>query len=105
MANKDVYFKGREFVYINLNNEFIYESAVFCRFKNYYSLINQVYYKSPKYLKIVKTFKYNSCTIIRAGLCSAPLWWIEENGFIKYVKPVKKKKIFNELVVTKKRKK
>lgn len=87
----DEYIKNHETVIVNTNNEFIYEVLIFCRFKNYYSQVNAINYSSPKELvNVVKRFERNSYTIIQASLIAAPLSWIKENNYIKYIKLTKK---------------
>jgi len=105
MAKEDVYIKGHDIALINKNNEFIYEVSVFCKIKNYYSLINRAFYVSPKELSIVRTFQYNGCTIIRADLYSAPFWWLLENRFVKHIPEVKKLSTQPKIIVNKQSKK
>ena len=104
MTKEDVYIKGHDIALINKNNEFIYEVSVFCKIKNYYSLVNRVLYRSSKELSIVRTFQYNGCTIIRADLYSAPFWWLLENRFVKYVPIVKKSNPQPKIIVNKQKK-
>ena len=105
MNKEEVYLRGHDIALINKNNEFVYEVSVFCKIKNYYSLINRALYTSKKELSIVRTFQYNGYTIIRADLYSAPFWWLLENRFTKYIPAVKKTNTPPTLIVNKQSKK
>lgn len=88
---ENIYVKGEEAVLVNEGKLFIYEVAVYCHYKNYFGLINKVQYSSTKEIaNIVSHFKRDSHTEICCDLFSAPLNWLLENDFIKYVKPDKK---------------
>lgn len=90
MAKEKIYVKGNDSSLVNLNNQFVYEVCIFCRTKKYFSLSNRTYYVSDKELAIVKTFQYNSVTLHRTYLHSAPLRWLLDNDFILYTPPIKK---------------
>lgn len=93
MNKQTLFFRGNNYIFINLNNHFIYEVSVYCRFKKYFSRVNNVLFISKKELSIVPTFNVNANTIIRCELYSAPFEWIKENDYKLYVPPEKKSKI------------
>lgn len=90
----DIFVKRKSAVKINDNNQFIYEVSIHCSFKNYFCVANSEMYVSDIEIKnIVKRFKIDNNITIVCELYSAPLWWLIEEGYVKYVKPIKKVKI------------
>lgn len=92
IETETLYVNKKSAVYLSKNNDFIYEVCVFCRYKNYYSLIDNVHYAANKELEsIVPSFVMNASTKITCELLAAPLGWLLDNGYLKYQKPDKKK--------------
>ena len=88
---KDIYTDGDHFVLTNLNNNFVYEVIVFCRAKGYFAIMDREFYSSEKPIpNIVEHFYRDAHSEIVCTLLSAPLTWLLENDYIKYVKPDKK---------------
>lgn len=72
---------------------FVYEVSVYCRYKNYFSLINKKYYSA--HIEIpgtIGSFYKNPHTEICCELFSAPLQWLIDNQYLRYTKPDKKKR-------------
>lgn len=87
---ESIYVNQKDVVLINLNNTFIYEVSIFCQYNKYYSLIDRKLYSSKQEINgIISHFNRDSHTKIVCLLYSAPLPWLLENGFTKYVKPEK----------------
>lgn len=85
-----VYVNQTEAVLVNTNNEFVYEVSVFCQYYRYYSLIDRKFYSSKQAINgVIPYFKRDEHTKIVCLLYSAPISWLLENGYTKYVKPEK----------------
>lgn len=90
MTAEPIYVKKDSYVLVNTNLDFIYQVYVFCYMKNYFSILNTEFYKSRKEIpKVVNSFFVNPHTEIRAELYSAPLSWLLDNNYVRYVKPDK----------------
>lgn len=88
----EVYIKNGLTVIADKTNLFVYEVSVYCRYKNYFSLINKKYYSAPNEIPgTVSSFYKNPHTEICCELFSAPLQWLIDNQYQRYVKPDKKK--------------
>lgn len=84
------YIKNKSAIILNTNNNFVYEVLIFCRFSNYFGLMDRVYYNADKEITgVVSNFYKDKHTEIVCELLSAPLFWLLENGYTLYVKPVK----------------
>lgn len=92
MPNENLYIKGNKSVLVNTSDSFIYEVNVFCLYKNYYSVLNTVYYLSNEEVFNVESFYKNAHSIIKSELLYAPFWWLIKNNYVKYVKPIKNSK-------------
>lgn len=101
MAEEIYTNKDKQFVLVNPGKLFIYESLVFCRYKGYFGLIDSKHFSCNHEIpNIVETFFRDAHTEMKCSLLAAPLSWLLENDYIKYVKPDKKKII--KIVKTKK---
>lgn len=97
MIKSDVYVKDNQSCLLDDCGRFIYEVFVFVQFENVYNLANHRYFTSNKeILNIVRSFKINPYITIECDLYSAPKSWIENNNFILYRKPEKKKRIIKD---------
>lgn len=89
----NIFIKKGKCVVIDNNNQFTYEVFIHCRFKNYFSVANSELYCSKNEIQnIVERFKIDDSISIVCEMFSAPLWWLIENSYVKYVKPVKQVK-------------
>jgi len=90
LNNEDIYTKKGNYVLRNINLDFVYEVCVFYHGKNYFALIDIAFYKSRiEISKVLNSFFIDSYTEIRADLYSAPLSWLIDNHYVKYIKPDK----------------
>lgn len=88
---EEIYVNKDDAVLINTNNQFVYEVCIFCRYKGYFGLMdNQLYTCTQEIPGIVRHFFRDAHTEIVCTLFSAPLPWLLNNNYIKYVKPDKK---------------
>jgi hypothetical protein len=91
MLKEDIYVKQHEAVLINKENRFMYEVSVFCRYKGYFGLTeNKLYSCNQEIPGIISHFFRDAHTEIVCTLFSAPLPWLLDNDYVKYVKPDKK---------------
>lgn len=100
MATKPVeyviYTKDKEFVLVDKSNLFIYETSVYLFHKDYYSLCNQAYNSSPKFIEgVVSSFWKNKHIQICSELFAAPEQWLIDNEYTRYIKPEKIKRVTN----------
>lgn len=95
------YIKNGQTVLVDLLDYFVYETSMYLYYKNYFSLINKKYFSSNKEIQgVVSSFWKNSHIQICSELFSAPETWLIDNGYIKYVKPVKIKKLITKKIDT-----
>ena len=88
---EEIYVRNKETAFVNIGNKFVYEVTVFCHYKNYFSIIDRKYFSSNVEISnIVPHFFRDPHTEICAEIYSAPIYWLLENDFVKYVKPDKK---------------
>lgn len=91
IVETEIYTKNGLTVIADKSNLFVYEVSVYCRYKNYFSLVNKKYYSSPNEIPgTISSFYKNPHTEICCELFSAPLEWLLENDYKEYVKPDKK---------------
>ena len=91
MPKEEIYVKGNEAVLINKGNIFMYEVSVYCHYKSYFGIVESKWYTCNQEIpNIISNFKRDSHTEITCCLFSAPLPWLLNNDYIKYVKPDKK---------------
>jgi hypothetical protein len=91
-----VYTKNGEFVLVNKENLFVYESSVYLHHKNYFSLCNQTYFISSTFIEgIVSSFRRTKHIQICSELFSAPEQWLIDNEYTRYIKPEKIKRVRN----------
>jgi len=92
MYQEEIYHnRNGELVLVNKYNFFVYEVRIFCRYKGYYGLINDVHYSSNVVIpNIVSRFKRDAHSEICCSLLAAPISWLMDNDYILYVKPDKK---------------
>jgi hypothetical protein len=91
MVQENLYIKKDEAVLISKGKQFVYEVSVFCRYKGYFGIIdNKLYSCNLEIPGIVSHFFRDAHTEIVCKLFSAPLSWLLDNDYIKYVKPDKK---------------
>lgn len=91
-----IYTKDKEFVLVNKENLFVYESSVYLYHKNYFSLCNQTYFSSTKFIEgVVSTFRKTKHIQMCSELFSAPEQWLIDNEYTVYTKPEKIKRIRN----------
>ncbi len=91
-----IYTKDKEFVLVNKENLFVYESSIYLYYKNYFSLCNQKYFSSVKFIEgIVNTFRKTKHIQMCSELFSAPEQWLIDNNYIRYIKPEKIKRVRN----------
>ena len=89
-----VYTKNGEFVLINKENLFVYECSVYLYYKNYFSLCNQKYFSSSKFIEgIVPSFKRTKHIQMCSELFSAPEQWLIDNEYTRYIKQEKIKRV------------
>jgi len=94
VEERNVYIKNNLAIFEDKSNLFVYEVSVYCRYKNYFSLVNKKYYSSPKEIPgTIGSFYKNPHTEICCEIFSAPLEWLIDNEYVKYTKPDKKKRI------------
>ena len=87
----NIYVNKHDSAFVNTNKQFVYEVCVYCHYKNYYSIMNRVYYQSNVEIsKYVRSFFINPHAEISCTLYSAPLPWLLDKGYTKYQKPDKK---------------
>ena len=92
-----VYHKNGQFILIDKDDSFVYQTCVYVRYKNYFSLIKNVYFSSPKEISgVVGTFYKTPNIQIVSELFSAPKHWIKDNGFSLYIPPEKTKQVKNK---------
>lgn len=91
MAQEEVYVKKGEAVLVSKGNQFMYEASVFCRYKGYFGIIdNKLFSCNREIPNIVSPFFRDAHTEYVCTLYSAPLSWLLDNDYVKYVKPDKK---------------
>lgn len=87
----DLYTDGENYVLTNNDSNFIYEVLIFCRAHKYFCIIDREFYSTTQEIpNIVEHFYRDSNSEIVCTLLSAPLPWLLDNNYIKYVKPDKK---------------
>jgi hypothetical protein len=94
----ELFSNGEIVVFEDNCNRFIYELAVTVKFENTFSTPLIKYYSSDKFLKIVNYKKLTDYISLESSLYSAPKKWLFENNFIKYEKPIKKKRIYKKKI-------
>jgi hypothetical protein len=94
----------QELIYHNLKTKqstlvgkkFLYEVCVNLHYKNYYSQIKKEYYESLVPINnFVESIFINRNVEITCELHTAPIEWLEDNNFIIWTKPEKKKRCKN----------
>lgn len=89
---EELYIKDSEI--IEVGDSFIYETFVYLRTKRRYMVVNSARYESFKPINnIVKNFRKTSNITITTELLYAPKNWLIEEGYVRYYKPEKMKRV------------
>ncbi len=86
-----VYIKGDSALLVS--DRFTYEVTVSCYYENYYCITNSTMFESDKFIEnLVPSYFINKHIQISNELYSAPLEYIDEEGYKQEVIPQKSKK-------------